>query len=98
MEKSKLYKVSNLFKVISDPTRIKILYTLNRGEFTVSEITEKLEMHQSAISHQLKVLRDADLVRARREKKYIYYRIADKHVYDIFNQAIEHIMEDKENE
>lgn len=98
MKNLNLDKISHLFKVISDPTRIKILYALNKGELTVSEITSTLNMHQSAISHQLKVLRDADLVRTRREKKYIYYMIADNHVYEIFNQAIEHVLEEKTNE
>ncbi len=86
-------KVSNLFKAISDPTRIDILTLLNEEELTVSEIVNKLKMSQSAISHQLKTLRDASLVKASRSGKFVYYSLKDKHVYEIFNQAIEHVLE-----
>ncbi|MDY0277392.1 MAG: metalloregulator ArsR/SmtB family transcription factor [Acholeplasma sp.] len=87
-------KVSNLFKAIGDPTRITILFALKNGELSVSELTTVVEMTQSAISHQLRVLRDANLVVYRREGKEVYYRLADNHVHVIFNQALEHIMED----
>lgn len=86
-------KVSNLFKAISDPTRIDILSLLKEEALTVSEIVEKLKMSQSAISHQLKTLRDACLVRANRSGKFVYYSLKDDHVYEIFNQAIEHALE-----
>lgn len=86
-------KVSNLFKAISDSTRIDILSLLNDQELTVTEIVNKLKMSQSAISHQLKTLRDACLVKASRRGKYVYYSLKDEHVYEIFNQAIEHALE-----
>ena len=91
-----LDKVSHLFKVLSDPTRIKILFALEKHELCVCDITVILNMTQSAISHQLKVLRDADLVRTRRDGKTIFYSIADAHVHLIFNQAIHHVEEGKE--
>lgn len=87
-------KVSELFKVLSDQTRIKILYALKESELTVSEIVERVGISQSAISHQLKTLRDIDLVTFRKEGKNVIYRLSDNHVYNIFNQAIEHVMED----
>src|SRR5690554_7099587 len=82
-------KVSKLFKTLSDPTRIKILYLLNDKALTVTEIHTTLNMSQTAVSHQLKVLRDINLVKAKRDGKNIYYSLADSHVYEIFNQAIE---------
>ncbi len=91
-------KVSNLFKAISDPTRIDILTLLNEKELTVSEIVNKLSMSQSAISHQLKTLRDACLVKASRSGKFVYYSLKDEHVYEIFNQAIEHALEAEREE
>jgi len=90
-----LIKVSNLFKVLSDPTRIRILYALEKHELCVCDISVILSMTQSAISHQLKILRDSDLVRTRRDGKTIFYQVADSHVQLIFNQAIDHVDEGK---
>lgn len=87
-------KVSSLFKVISDPTRINILYALKESSLSVTELTQALNMSQSAISHQLKVLRDANLVINQKKGKEVIYSLADSHVYEIFNQAIEHVEED----
>lgn len=92
-EKTK-QKVSKLFKAISDPTRIEILFALKSGSLTVTDLTVVLEMTQSAISHQLRVLRDANLVINVKQGKEVYYSLADKHVYVIFNQAIEHVEEE----
>lgn len=86
-------KVSELFKTIADPTRIKIIYTLKNKKLSVSEITEFLKMTQSAISHQLRILRDQNLVINKRVGKEVYYELSDNHVYQIFDQAIEHVME-----
>lgn len=94
INKHTMEKVSNLFKVISDPTRIKILYLLNDKRLTVSQIYQGLNMTQTAISHQLKILRETNLVKSEREGKYIYYMLSDNHVYLIFNQAIEHVSEE----
>lgn len=86
--------VSSLFKALSDPTRIRILFVLKKHELCVCEISFALEMTQSAISHQLKILRDHDLVRTRRDGKSIIYRLADEHIHLIFNQAFDHVNEE----
>ena len=83
-----------LFKALSDQTRIRILFVLKQKERCVHDISHDLNMTQSAISHQLKTLRDYDLVRTRREGKVIYYRLADDHIHLIINQAFDHIRED----
>lgn len=87
-------KVSILFKIIADPTRIKIIYALKNKELTVTEITQALSMTQSAVSHQLRILRDVNLVTKKKIGKEVYYKLADDHVYAIFNQAIEHVEEE----
>ena len=89
-------KISKLFKAISDPTRIKILFALKSHELCVCDISVILNMSQSAISHQLKILKDEDLVRSRKDGKTRFYRLADFHVHTLFTQAIEHIHEDKD--
>lgn len=89
-------RVSKLFKAISDPTRIKILYALRNETLSVTELTYVIEMTQSAVSHQLRILRDAKLVTTKRVGKEIFYSILDNHVHEIFSQAIEHIMEDND--
>jgi|SRR5690625_537030 len=86
-------KVSNLFKVLRDPTRIDILYTLKENRLTVTEIKNELNMSQSAISHQLRILKDVNLVKDERVGKNVFYSLADNHVYEIFNQAIDHVKE-----
>lgn len=86
-------KVSKLFKAISDPTRIKILYALKSNELCVCDISVVLNMSQSSISHQLKSLKDVDLVRSRKDGKTRFYRLADEHVHQLFTQAIEHVNE-----
>lgn len=89
-----LYDVAELFKNFSDSTRIRILYLLIEEEKSVSEIAELLNMNQSAISHQLRFLKNSKLVKNRREGKTIYYSLADDHVYNIISQGIEHVEED----
>lgn len=89
----KLNRLAELFKVFGDPTRVKILYSLFESELCVCAIAELLEMTQSAISHQLKVLKDANLVSFRREGKTIYYSLADDHVNLIIAQGYNHITE-----
>lgn len=88
-----LSDVSDLFKLFGDNTRLKILYSLFEAELCVCAIAELLGMTQSAISHQLKVLRTNNLVASRREGKTIYYFLADDHVRTIMAQGCEHIME-----
>lgn len=85
-----LYDTAELFKVFGDSTRIRILYCLYNGEKNVNEICSCLNMNQSAISHQLKLLKVNKLVKAKRNGKAIYYSLDDKHVFNIINQGIEH--------
>ena len=92
-EEETLYDLAELFKVFGDSTRMRILCALFESELSVSEISELLEMSQSAISHQLRVLKQAMLVKNRRDGKIIYYSLADDHVYTIFNQGLSHILE-----
>jgi len=88
-----LYDVAELLKVFGDSTRIRIIFVLCKGEFCVSDIAGQLGMAQSAISHQLRVLKQARLVSTRRDGKTIYYSLCDDHVKTIFYTAMEHIME-----
>ncbi len=85
-----LCDLAELFKVFGDSTRIKILYDLFSGEKNVTEICQDLEMSQSAVSHQLKILRTAKLVQGRREGKSIVYALSDDHVKTIIAMGIEH--------
>jgi ArsR family transcriptional regulator, zinc-responsive transcriptional repressor len=82
--------VSQIFKVLSDPTRIKILYLLSQEECNVNHIAEVLEMSQSAVSHQLSMLRNLRLVKYRREGKTLFYSCDDEHVISLLKQAIDH--------
>ena len=88
-----LYDVAELFKNFSDSTRIRILYSLISKERSVTEIAELLNMNQSAISHQLRILKNAKLIKNRRQGKTIYYSLDDDHVYNIIYQGIEHVEE-----
>lgn len=83
----------DLFKVFGDQTRIRILYVLFEVEVCVCDLAEALGMTQSAVSHQLKVLRQSRLVKSRREGKSIFYSLADEHVRTIISQGIEHVNE-----
>lgn len=89
----KLYDLAELFKIFGDTTRIRILYVLFEAEMCVCDIAEVLQMTQSAISHQLRLLKQAKLVRNRREGKTVYYALADDHVRTIIGQGMEHIEE-----
>lgn len=88
-----LSDLADLFKVFGDTTRIRILYTLSRAGMCVCDLAEILNMTQSAISHQLKVLKNAKLVKSKREGKQIIYSLDDSHVKGIINMGLEHIME-----
>ena len=87
------YDVAELFKVLGDQTRVRILFTLINNEMCVCDIAELLDMTQSAISHQLRVLKQARLVKYRREGKTVFYTVTDEHVSTILNMGIEHISE-----
>lgn len=93
LSEEQLFDLAELFKIFGDSTRIKILYELSKGERNVSDIALVLNMNQSAISHQLRVLKNSKLVKNRREGKAIYYSLADDHVETIINQGMEHILE-----
>ena len=89
----KFEKLSMFFKAISDETRIKILYSLSRSKMCVCDLAALLGMTASAISHQLRVLRQAELVRSEKQGKVVYYMLSDNHVNTVFSNALEHIME-----
>lgn len=88
-----LYDLAELFKVFGDSTRIRILFVLFEAEVCVCDLAEALHMTQSAISHQLKILKQNKLVKSRREGKSIFYSLADEHVRTIIAQGQEHIEE-----
>ena len=88
-----LYYLSELFKIFGDQTRVKILYTLLDGEMCVQDIADNIGMSQSSVSHQLRVLKQSQLVKFRRDGRTIYYSLADQHVCTIMNQGLEHIQE-----
>ena len=88
-----LYDLAELFRLFGDSTRIKILYVLFESEMCVCDIAALLGMTQSAISHQLRVLRSSKLVKFRRDGKTLYYSLADEHVCRIISQGMEHVEE-----
>ena len=88
-----LYDLADFFKVFADSTRIKILYVLMQSEMCVCDITQLLNATQSAISHQLRTLKQMKLVKFRREGKTIFYSLSDGHIKKILSQGIEHIEE-----
>ena len=88
-----LYDLAELFKVFGDTTRIRILWALDESEMCVCDIASLLSMTQSAISHQLRILKQADLVKNRRDGKVVYYSLDDEHVQQIFDQGLTHINE-----
>lgn len=92
-EEEKLYDLAELFKVFGDTTRIKILCALFEAEMCVCDIAALLNMNQSAISHQLRVLKQARLVKYRKDGKVVYYSLDDEHVKHIFDQGLLHINE-----
>ena len=92
-DEDKLYDLAEIFKVFGDSTRIKILYVLFEAEMCVCDIAQLLNMTQSAISHQLRILKQMKLVKSRREGKTVFYSLADDHIQTILNQGMEHVME-----
>ena len=88
-----LYKLADLFKIFSDSTRIRILDILIKGELCVQDIADAVQLSQSAVSHQLRVLKDSKLVRFRREGKTVFYALDDDHVRSILSMGMDHIEE-----
>ena len=88
-----LYDLTELFRIFGDSTRVRILYALFASEMCVCDIAALLGMTQSAISHQLRALKNVRLVKSRREGKTVFYALADDHVKTIINQGQEHVQE-----
>ena len=88
-----LYDLTELFRIFADSTRVRILYVLEESEMCVCDLAALLGMTQSAISHQLRALKNARLVKARRDGKTVFYSLADQHVQTILDQGLEHISE-----
>ena len=93
-----LYDLAELFKMFGDSTRVKILYALLESELCVCDIARLLNVSQSAVSHQPRVLKGGKLVKFRREGKTLFYSLADDHVVGILSQGMEHILEGPENQ
>lgn len=89
-----LYDLAELFKIFGDSTRIRILFVLFESEMCVCDLAEALNMTQSAISHQLRILKQNKLIKNRRDGKQVFYSLADGHVQTIIGQGLEHILED----
>lgn len=94
LDSSDYERLSMLFKMFADPTRLKILTALSQNTLNVDNLKDVVNMSQSAISHQLASLRKMDLVRSHKVGKNVYYSLADDHVMQIFQQALDHIFED----
>lgn len=92
-DENTLIDLSELFKIFGDSTRIKILFLLSQGERSVNQIAADLNMTQSAISHQLRILKTSRLIKAERDGKLSIYSLADTHVASILNQGLEHVNE-----
>ena len=88
-----LYELADLFRVFGDSTRIKILYALHDSELCVQDIADAVGLSQSAVSHQLRVLKDSKLVRFRREGKTVFYSLDDDHVRSVLALGMEHVLE-----
>ncbi len=93
LDDDKIIDIAELFKIFGDSTRVKIINVLLNGELCVSEIQNKLNVSQSAVSHQLRILKDSKLVKYRKDGKEMYYFLADDHVEKIFKMGWEHINE-----
>lgn len=83
--------LADLFKALSDPTRLKIIHALHQSELCVCDISTVLQMSQSAVSHQLRYLRNLRLVKRRKEGKMMFYSLEDEHIHTLFTQGLEHI-------
>lgn len=92
-----MFDLADLFKIFGDSTRIKIIYLIYKNKLCVNDIALKLDMTHSAVSHQLKNLKQARLVKSERMGKEIYYTLDDEHIEKIFSLSLEHIKEGKYN-
>ena len=89
-----IFQMAESFKALGDPTRLQILALLFDGERCVGDLADQLEVSQSAVSHQLRILRSLDIVRYHKEGREVYYSLADEHVREILSRTIEHILYD----
>ncbi len=89
-----IIRVSELFKILGDETRTRIICALGFSEMCVCDIAALLKMTSSAISHQLRILRESQIIKSRRVGKVVYYSLADQHIEKLFNIAFEHVMEE----
>lgn len=92
-DENKIDKLASFFSVFGDPTRVQIVALLRNGEMNVSDLAQALKLSVSAVSHQLKLLKTHDLLRSKRQGKYIYYYLSDDHVMSIFDMGLDHINE-----
>ena len=92
-DEAKFTDLAEFYKIFGDPTRLKILLSLRDGEASVTELSKKVNMNQSAVSHQLRTLKQARLAKVRRDGKNSYYSFDDEHIYLILKLGIEHILE-----
>lgn len=93
VKENKFNQLAELFKIFSDVSRIKIIYSLLDKELSVNEIASSVNMSQSAVSHQLKILKQSKFIKNRRDKNIIYYSLLNHHVLNIFDKGLEHIDE-----
>lgn len=87
-----IYDMADFFKIFSDSTRVKILYTLLNGELCVGDLVLALDMTQSAVSHQLRILRQNNIVKFRKEGKAVIYSLDDSHVFEVLSQGLSHLL------
>ena len=97
LEEEKLLLIADFYKALSDSTRIKIVNLLSSNELCVCDIAVILNMTKSAVSHQLKNLREMNLIKSRKQGKEVWYALADNHVSEVFEISLQHILEEQEN-
>lgn len=93
-----LFELAEFLKFFGDTTRIRIIHILISGEISVNEIAEKLKLEQSVVSHQLRILRTANLIKPRREGRKIFYSLDDEHIEEIFSAGLTHILHKRGNQ
>jgi len=87
--------LTEIFGVLADPTRVRILHALSQSESCVGDLAQRLGVSESAVSHQLRLLRSTRIVRARRDGRLMYYALDDRHVLELFQQGLRHVQEDR---
>ena len=87
--------LADTFRILGDPTRVRIVDALAHGELCVHEIAELIAISESAVSHQLRLMRGMRLVRGRREGRCVYYTLDDQHIVDLFQQGLRHVTEER---